>query len=133
MPYFLLQVHVTDAEKKESLLLNKKRRKLILHNKAPMWNEASQVCIFYPLIVEIIRIAGFLNKYLKNSKLRHFQSFCEKSGIETKSVNKGIHLLWSITLWLTMWVTIVEYRLKYQLSEPFKSQISWYKSCRCFL
>ena len=88
---------MTDAEKKESLLLNKKRRKLILHNKAPMWNEASQVCIFYPLIVEIIRIAGFLNKYLKNSKLRHFQSFCEKSGIETKSVIKGIHLLWSIT------------------------------------
>lgn len=37
------QVHVTDAEKKESLLLNKKRRKMILHNKAPMWNEASQV------------------------------------------------------------------------------------------
>ena len=42
--FFLLQVHVTDAEKKESLLLNKKRRKMILHNKAPMWNEASQVC-----------------------------------------------------------------------------------------
>ena len=33
-----------DAEKKESLLLNKKRRKMILRNKAPMWNEASQVC-----------------------------------------------------------------------------------------
>ena len=25
------------------MLLNKKRRRLILHNKAPMWNDASQV------------------------------------------------------------------------------------------
>ena len=42
--WFSFQIHVTDAEKKEALLLtNKKKRKLILHNKAPMWNEASQV------------------------------------------------------------------------------------------
>jgi len=37
------QIHTSDIEKKEALLLNKKRRRLILHNKAPMWNDASQV------------------------------------------------------------------------------------------
>ena len=44
--WFSFQIHVTDAEKNEALLLtNKKKRKLILHNKAPMWNEASQVSL----------------------------------------------------------------------------------------
>ena len=41
--FFPPQIHTSDIEKKEALLLNKKRRRLILHNKAPMWNDASQV------------------------------------------------------------------------------------------
>ena len=45
-----LQVHISDAERKDSLLMNKKRRRLILHNKAPIWNEASQVCILFTCI-----------------------------------------------------------------------------------
>ena len=46
---------------------------------------------------------------------------------------KGIHLLLSLTLWLTMWVTKVEFMWKYQATKPFKSQMSWYKSFRYLL
>ena len=41
---------------------------------------------------------------------------------------EGTHLLLSLTIWVTMWVTKVESTWKNQLLEPFKSQMSWYKS-----
>ena len=45
IPFF--QIHTSDLEKKEAYLLSKRKRRLILHNKAPMWNEASQVIVTF--------------------------------------------------------------------------------------
>ena len=43
LKFLFFQIHTSDLEKKEAYLLSKRKRRLILHNKAPMWNEASQV------------------------------------------------------------------------------------------